>query len=251
VAIEQVLHFGGNGHAGVRIEAASAALRLRGGPTLVDVLYPGFEGRRGVDSLDAFLESTARFCRDVDPRPVAGVASGIGALVALGLRSLGELRDLPLIFQGPVLWGLEHRTFPRLMKPKLARHLLKWLFTVPVVQGRFVRKHFRKPLDRATQKQFFAGYADCSVFGSFFDWFTPAYLRTLEARFHALPEALERVTVWTGGCDHVVGLDDVRATERALGVSWPVVEFPSWGHYPIMDEPEEWADALRLALDDA
>ena len=249
VRVKNALHFGGNGHAAVRIEAARAALGLRGGPTLVDVPYPGFERRLPVGSLDEFLASTADFCRAVEPKPVAAVASGIGAMIALGLRSLGELRDVPMIFQGPVLWGLEHRTFPKLMKPRLARRLLKWSFTRSIVQEHFIRKHFHQPLDPSTRKRFFAGYADCSAFGPFFDWFAPPFLRTLEARFRDVPEATGRVTVWIGGRDHVVGLDDVRATEAALGVCWPVVEFAKWGHYPAIDGPEEWAEALSHALD--
>ncbi len=215
----------------------------------MDIPYPGFEGRPAVGSLDEFLAAMADFSRTIRPRPVAAVASGIGAMIALGLRSRGELLEVPMIFQGPVLWGLEQRTFPKLMRPRLARRLLKWLITLPIVQARFTRKHLRRPIDRQTRDRFFAGYAECSAFSSFFDWFTPDLLRTLEAKFRESPRGLERVTIWNGGHDDVVGLDDVCATEHALGVAWPVVTFPKWGHYPTIDEPEEWAEALCHALD--
>ena len=37
-------------------------------------------------------------------------------------------------------------------------------------------------------------------------------------------------------------------TEQALDVHWPVSIFPSWGHYPMMDEPEEWVRAVSDVL---
>ena len=253
MARERILHFGGNGHAAVRLDRVSAsATDRRGGPrSWWTSPYPGFEGRPRAGSFDGFLEEVATSCRSVEPRPIGGVASGIGALISLSLRARGDILDLPLIFQGPVLWGIERRWFPRLMRPKVARRLLRWAFTVPAVQDRFVRKQFLRPLDRSTVERFFDGYADCPAFADVFDWFTPRWLRTLESRFREMPEALGRITIWVGGRDRVVGIDEVRATERALGVRWPIVEFPGWGHYPTIDGPEEWAIALRHALDAA
>jgi pimeloyl-ACP methyl ester carboxylesterase len=246
-----VLHLGGNGHAAVRLERARAALERSGGPDLIDVRYPGFEGRPGAGSIDEFLASVAESCRPPGPRPIGAIASGIGALIALSLRARGELPDVPLIFQGPVLWGLERRWFPVLMRPKFARRWLKRAFTVPAIRDRFVRKHFRTPIDGPTRDRFFDGYADCSAFADFFDWFTPRWLRSLEAAFRGRPKALGGITVWLGGRDRVVGRAEVAATERALGVRWPVVDFPDWGHYPSIDAPEEWAQALRNALEAA
>ena len=244
-----VLHLGGNGHAAVRLDRARAALERSGGPTLVDVPYPGFEGRPPARSLDEFLAAVGGFSRE--SRPIGVIASGIGSLIALSLRARGELIETPMIFQGPVLWGLEHRWFPTLMRPGLARRLLKWAFTVPAIQDRFLRKHFLTTVDGPTRARFFAGYADCAAFGDFFDWFTPRWLRTLEAASRDRPEALGRITVWLGGRDHVVGPAEVEATRRALGIDWPVVNFPGWGHYPAIDSPEEWAKALRHAVDAA
>ena len=64
----------------------------------------------------------------------------------------------------------------------------------------------------------------------------------------SMAEALAEVRIWWGGRDTVVDLEEVRVTERALRVTWPVTIFPTWGHYPMIDQPEEWADALRDAL---
>lgn len=245
----EVLHFGGNGHAGWRLERARGALARRpGAPRLVDVPYPGFEGRPAPATLGAFLDAAAGFCGS-RPGAVAGYASGVGALVALGLRARGELAGVPLILQGPVLWGLRRRVFPRLMRAvPPARGLLQGLFALPLFQERFVRKQFRKPLVGAARREFFAGYARCAAFGAFFEWFTPGWLCGLERSFAARPGGVAGVTVWLGGRDAVVGAAEVEAAERALGVRWPVVVFPEWGHYPMIDEPEGWADALCDAL---
>ncbi|MCA1686479.1 MAG: alpha/beta hydrolase [Planctomycetia bacterium] len=245
---DEVLHFGGNGHASSRLVAARGALAdVPGAPTLVDVPYPGFEGRPGAATRDEFLDNLAYFCRD--HRAVAGYASGIGALIALGLRARGELNGLPLIVQGPVLWGLQTRAFPRLLRVlPPARGLLRKLFARRGFREHFARKHFRKPLTGEPRERFFEGYARCAALGDFFRWFTPAYLRQLECTLAGHPERLRGVTVWLGGYDRVVGEGEVCATEKALGVSWPVVRFPGWGHYPMIDEPKEWADALCQAV---
>ncbi len=245
-----ILHFGGNGHASIRLGPAREAMARRcPGLELADVAYPGFEGRPGSASRVAFFDALARSIREVPGPPAGAVASGIGALIALGLRARGELAGVPLVFGGPVLWGLETRAFPRVMRRlPAARGLLRVAFATPLFRRRFARKHFEVPPGPAFLAGFFEGYARCSAFGDFFDWFSPAWLRELEGEFARRPEALGRVTIWVGGRDHVVGLDDVRATARALGVAWPVERFEGWGHYPMIDVPEEWADALCRTL---
>jgi pimeloyl-ACP methyl ester carboxylesterase len=244
----EVLHFGGNGHAAIRLEAARAALARRPkAPQLVDVPYPGFEGRRRVDSLEEFLDELAAFCRARPCLPAAAIATGIGALIALSLRARGEL-DLPLIFQGPVLWGLERRRFPALMRMRLARDLLRKVFAVPQFQDWFVHRYFVRPLDDCVRGRFFEGYAQCVALGDLFRWFDPQWLRAQGRRFAERPGSLRTITVWLGGRDRVVDRLEVDRTEKILGVCWPRVEFPGWGHYPMIDVPEEWADALCDAV---
>ena len=240
-----VLHLGGNGHASTRLDQAQAALaRVCPGLSLVDLAYPGFEGRPRATSRNAFLDSLARSIRSRTETTVAAYASGIGALIALALRARGELAGTPLILQGPVLWGLKDRAFPKVMRRlPFARSLLKMAFSSKAFQGRFARKHFERLPDPLSLTRFFAGYQTCASFGDFFDWFTPGFLLELEQAFANNPSALNDVTIWTGGRDHVVGLADIQATERALGVAWPLKTFPNWGHYPMIDFPEEWADA--------
>lgn len=242
-----VLFFGGNGHCAWRLESGRRALARRDdGPELREAPYPGFDGRPRAASRTEFLSTLARWCRENTHANVA-MGTGIGALVALSLRAENAL-PVPLILQGPVLWGLEQRIFPRLMSWPKARKLLSWFLMRSWLQARVTRRCFQRPLERADRARFFDGYARCAAFEDLFAWFTPDWLRLLEERFASHPELLRDVTIWVGGRDAVVGRADVQATERALGVRWPVVEFPDWGHYPMIDDSEEWADALSKAV---
>jgi pimeloyl-ACP methyl ester carboxylesterase len=248
----EVAYFGGNGHDSVRLERTREELaRLRGHKrpiVLREAVYPGFEGREMASSLDEFLDRARDSLSD---RPTLAVGSGIGGLIALTLRARGRL-DAPLVLHAPVLWGLETRLFPKLMRWRAPRLAVTRLFRLPWFQARFVRKHFQRPLDATTRARFFDGYRRCPAFGQLFEWFTPDLLRDLEQRFRAHPERLERAQVWWGDGDLVLGPRERDLTEKALGrLPWSERRFPGWGHYPSMDAPREFADAIADAVDDA
>lgn len=246
-----VLFFGGNGHCAARLAPAQAALAQSGGPfCLADVPYPGFEGRPRATDWDDFL---SRVSQQISTRqePEGSwrfYGLGIGGLILLALRARGEFLDVPMIFQGPVLWGLEHRLFPNLMRTGPVPKLLPLVFSLPPFQRAFARKYFTRPLSPSLRRTFFDGYAQCSALSGFFHWLTPQLLRELEAHFAAHAEGLEHITVWWGARDRVVSLQEVRWTEKALGVQWPVQTFPTWGHYPMMDDPQGWVTALTEAM---
>jgi pimeloyl-ACP methyl ester carboxylesterase len=243
----RVLFLGGNGHAGARLAPARRALASRGDPfEIVDVPYAGFEGRARAPDYGAFLDliaaAAARARADVMH------AAGIGGLFALSLRARGALRDVPVILQGPVLWGLERRLMPRVLRFPPARAALRSLFGLGVFRRHFAGRYFQRRPPDDVLAAFFAGYDACAAFEDLFAWCTPELLRELEAAFAAAPRALEGVTAWWGDHDRVVSLDELRVTERALGVTIPVRRFPDWGHYPMIDDPEGWVEALHDAL---
>jgi pimeloyl-ACP methyl ester carboxylesterase len=244
----RVAFLGGNGHCAERLAAARRFLPA--GIDLADVPYPGFEDRPRVASLDDFLARIADHLRSSSPVLVYG--TGIGGLLALSLRARGELIGTPLLLQAPVLWGLEHRWMPRMMRLGPAQAALRRVFATTAFQRRFVRKYFTHPPDPATAKAFFDGYARCAAAPDLFAWLTPALLRSLERDLAARPAALDRVTIWWGGRDRVVDLRELEWTKAALGLGerWPVRVFPDWGHYPQIDQPEAWARVLADALAD-
>lgn len=252
---------GGNGHSGRRLEPARSALadltaqRVRPPLTLLDVPYPGFDDRPRAGSFDEFLTAVAESIRApanaAPDGPSLIYATGIGGLLALCLRARGEIADIPLLFQAPVLWGLARRLMPRVMRMGLAQIALRRAFASSLFQARFARKHFRRPPDPDVRAAFFEGYARCSALPDFFAWLTPALLRQLEADFAARPEALKNISVWWGERDTIVPVKELEWTEAALGAAWPVRLFPEWGHYPMIDDPSGWVRALSDAVESA
>jgi pimeloyl-ACP methyl ester carboxylesterase len=243
----RVLFLGGNGHSGERLGPARAALAKLGDPfELVDVPYPGFDGRPRASGFEEFLDAVHGFVA-AHTNESRIYATGIGGLFALALRARGAIIDIPIIMQAPVLWGLERRWFPWLMRRGLWR-LFPLILRSRRFQRRFARTKFTHPPSPEMLDVFFAGYQRCTATTDFFHWLTPALLRRLEREITAKPQALERITFWWGGRDAVVSLDELRVTERALCHKWPVREFPQWGHYPMIDEPDEWVRSLRDEL---
>jgi pimeloyl-ACP methyl ester carboxylesterase len=242
VSATRVLFLGGNGHCAFRLAAArKAAVRL--GLTIDEVPYPGFEGRPCPADLDSFLTETAHV---LALAPIV-YATGIGGLLALCLRARGALRGRRLILQAPVLWGLEHRLMPRLMRLSPMRVAATRLLSFSPLQAAFVRRTFERPLGPDERRAFFEGYRRCRATARLFEWLTPAQLRGLERDFAADRTALDDIEVWWGGRDRVVTTEELRRTERALGVSWPLTTFPDWGHYPMIDAPDAWASALTAS----
>jgi pimeloyl-ACP methyl ester carboxylesterase len=235
--VSRVAFMGGNGHCAARL---APARRFAADLELADVPYPGFDGRPRARDLDAFLDEIAERLR----APAFVYATGIGGLLALALRARRALEGTRVLMQAPVLWGLEHRLMPRVMRWRLAQTLARGMFAASAFQARFVRRHFTRPLPAELRSAFFDGYARCDAFPDLFAWLTPALLRRLEGDLMR-PGALDGVTVWWGQQDRVVASDELRWTRAALGVDWPLRVFPGWGHYPMLDDPERWVAELR------
>jgi hypothetical protein len=240
-----LLFLGGNGHGPVRLAPARRELARRESPfELRDLAYAR------VASFDHLLDALAR---DIDRHPTAVplYATGIGGLVALALRARGELRHRPLVLQGAVLWGLERRWFPRLMRIGPAARLLPAVFRSRRFQDRFATKHFQGRPNPELLRGFFEGYGDAAAFAAWFRWLTPRLLRDLERELGANRAALADLECWWGEKDSVVGLEELRVTERALGVELPLRTFPEWGHYPMIDDPAGWVSEVSRVVETA
>ncbi|MEZ4311846.1 MAG: alpha/beta hydrolase [Polyangiaceae bacterium] len=246
----RVLFFGGNGHASARLDPARRALAAASPPLfeLVSVPYPGFERRPRAPTFDAFLDDVAATCAALIGASSVVYATGIGGLLVLALRGRGALRDVPAIFQAPVLWGLEHRWMPRVMRLGLAQVALRRAFASPMFQRRFARKHFLHPPPDEVVRAFFDGYAMCDALPDFFEWLTPSLLRAIEAQHASDPALLDRITFLWGERDTVVPPREMSWTEAALGARIPVTTLPEWGHYPMIDDPDGWVrEVSRVA----
>jgi pimeloyl-ACP methyl ester carboxylesterase len=256
VMIRAVLFLGGNGHCAARLDPARAVLAafVKRPFELVDVAYPGFECRPKVCSLEAFLDLIAAQLEAQCARPGwRGLAygTGIGGLLLLCLRAQGRFLQLPLVLQAPILWGLEKRRFPRLMRLGPVRRLFQRMLAWPLVQIFIVRRLFRSPMAPLLRADFFGGYAQCSALGDLFAWLTPTLLRELEEQFRLRPDKLQRITVWWGQHDRVVTPRELAVTEAALAFTWSLRVIPHWGHYPMIDDPANWVRALQNELEGA
>ena len=241
----RVAFLGGNGHCAARLAPARPFL---GGIELDELPYPGFEDRPRAGSFDDFLTAVSQHLRRMAPAMI--YATGIGGLLALCLRAGDELIGTPLLLQAPILWGLERRRLPRLMRHRWARRALGHAFAMPAYQRWFAKKYFTRPVDAEALAAFFAGYARCPAAADLFAWFDPPLLRSLERDLAARPAALDEIQVWWGGRDRVVTLRELAWTREALdlGDRWPVRVFPEWGHYPMIDDPAGWAEELIRAV---
>lgn len=248
----RVLFLPGNGHSAVRLAAARDV--VAGWPevdrfALDELHYPEAGSLEGL--LDALTDRARAFEGEAGGRSLV-FATGIGGLVALCLRARGELLNTDLVLQGAVLWGLEHRNFPKLMRLGIGRfrpgpRLLVALLKLPPIQRRFASKHFPER-DATFRAEFFAGYRDAREFEVWFRWLVPELLRDLEQRFAEHPDRLERLEFWWGDRDQVVSLEELERSERALGRKLPRRTFEGWGHYPMIEQPADWCAEVRDAL---
>ena len=140
---------------------------------------------------------------------------------------------------------------PRVLALGPARRAIGAAFACRFFQARFVRRSFVVPPPDDVRQEFFAGYARCSALADFFTWLTPALLRDLEGRFAADRTTLDRIAVWWGGRDRIVTPRELTWTAQALDVAWPVRTFPSWGHYPMIDDPAGWVAAVAEGAEEA
>ncbi|MEZ6016763.1 MAG: hypothetical protein R3F49_16715 [Planctomycetota bacterium] len=239
------LFLGGLGHALCRLSPARAAAR-EFGFDVKEVLYPGFEGRAPTPDMEAFLDSVelqVDIYRLSHKRRLM-YATGFGALIALALRARGRFVELPLVFQGAVPW----RTARALAGRRDTAAALRAHLRQPDYQRRYTERHFQRTLEESEARAFFSGFSTCDLHETLFEWITPGWLADLEGRLAARPRALTGVTVWLGGRDTLVDPGELDAAEAALGTRWPRVTLEDWGHFPYLDDPLGWIEAIDRAM---
>ncbi|MEM8709991.1 MAG: hypothetical protein AAGG01_03495 [Planctomycetota bacterium] len=237
------LVLGGLGHSLFRLSRARATSRGVGFD-IKEVLYPGFEGRPPAASLDNFFEQVelqVDVYRLSHKKPLV-YATGFGALVLLGLRARGRVRDLPSVIQGAVPWHWALReTGGDPARGEAARVSL----TEPAQQEAFVVEHLHSPFDAEERKAVFGGFVTCTAMPDLYGWFDAGWLAWLEGTLAARPTAIDDISVWLGGEDTLIDEDEHDAAVRALGANWPLERAQSWGHFPYLDAPGPWVAALR------
>ena len=171
----RIAFLGGNGHCAARLAAARSTCR-RSDPFRHSV--PRLRGPAAGPGLRGFPGGRGMHLREAAPHRV--YAMGIGGLLALWFPGPRRALEIPLLLQAPILWGLERRLMPRVMRLGPARLLLTRLFASAPFQRHFVCQVLHPPPCPETVRAFFDGYARCAAAPDLFAWLTPALLRSLE-----------------------------------------------------------------------
>jgi hypothetical protein len=95
---------------------------------------------------------------------------------------------------------------------------------------------------------FFDGYARCAATSDLFRWCGPPWLREVEGLVARDAGTLDDIEVWWGARDRVVDASELHWTERAPGVRWPERTVDTWGHYPMIDDPDGWVRAVAATV---
>lgn len=202
---------------------------------LVAVTLPGF----AAVPADPSLRTLADFADYLGtllaaiPRPRIVLGHGIGGSMALELvRRRSDALD-GLILHAPVGTRLDRRIFPRLMALPGARRLGQRLFASRTLRPVFRRLLFSRTVPAAYLDRFFEEYRQCSVFGSMFDVIAPEWFHRLQ------PVRLPSALLW-GEDERLLSVDHV-ADYQALLPDAVVRLVPGWGHFPMIERPDEYA----------
>jgi pimeloyl-ACP methyl ester carboxylesterase len=210
---------------------------LADGVSLRAITLPGFEGvplPAGQVTVATFADALAEELRAIDGDRVV-LGHGIGGSIALD--ALGRHAGIAegLILHAPVGARLDERLFPRIMSTPAVRSTVKWAIGAQLTRMIAGRLLFRGTPAGFTDR-FLAEYRRCEAFGAMFEILTAEWFDALE------PIDLPAAVLW-GEHDRVLGSD--QATEiEALAPGADRVVVPGWGHFPMIDDPGDYATRI-------
>ncbi len=155
-----------------------------------------------------------------------------------------EFTPQKVILQSIIGASLHKRFFPKLMKPMWIRRSMQSLIANPALRPVWKRRLFRQPenIPPRILHRFFDDYAHCEAFPVFFDLITPDWYRDVQGKL----KNEEFLFVW-GDRERVV-------KSKYLGLwkeDFPQSEFvviPSWDHFPMLDDVEDFTEKLLNLL---
>jgi pimeloyl-ACP methyl ester carboxylesterase len=238
----------GNGGGASRFAAMTAAVgdRVR----LQAVTLPGFSTTPRDPALTTVSAYADRLADLFEPseRPPVVLGHGIGGSFALDLASRRPEVMSGLILHAPVGANLDTRLFPRIMSTSPVRALAKRLIAARAPRPLWRRLFFPHGAPRPVLDTFFDEYRTCEAFGQMFEIISPAWFQQLQP-----VRTVPTVVLW-GEHDRVLrsGQADV-ILDKVPGAE--VIVQPGWDHFPMIEQPQEYADAIidiacRLAVGD-
>ncbi|MEM8532682.1 MAG: alpha/beta hydrolase [Chloroflexota bacterium] len=205
---------------------------------------PGFANKPRDRSLQTLRDYATHLRSDIAalPRPIVLLGHGIGGSIALEfIQHHAEDIDA-LILHAPVGTRLDSRLFPKVMAFPGMRTLGQQVLSSPLTRPVWKRLFFSQQVPVDFSNRFFAEYRQCTVFSQMFDLITPKWFQSL--RPIDIPSAL----LW-GERERVLKVDHV-CDYQALLPNHTVRIVPNWDHFPMIEEPEAYAQEIaQLALE--
>ncbi len=248
----QVLLLHGNGGGRTRFLPLLELYQQRQAPfTLHLPALPGFDGRPwpsgAADAWEPMLKALQAVVAQQPGADWVLYGHGVGGSLLLewasrGWALPGQLQWEPkkVVLHGIIGASLEHRLFPKMMKPRLARTIMQHLIAWPLLRPVWERRLFQSPsqIPEEVRRQFFRDYAQCAAFPIFFDLITPSWYRQVQ---QSLSKAYFHF-IW-GSHERVVAARYLKYWEE----DFPNARFEvvaGWDHFPMLDEPQAFYDYL-------
>lgn len=211
--------------------------------TLKAMTLPGFQGRplpAGPIGLSTFTTAVTQELAAIPGRRVL-LGHGIGGSIALDVVANDPTMADGLILLSPVGVKLDERLFPKIMSKPLVRRAAKAIISSPVMQATAGRFLFNGA-PRQFAKRFLAEYRNADAFEVMFDLLNATW-------FDSLPPVEIPVAIVWGEKDRVLDVSHVEAYESAISNTIRVVK-PDWGHYPMIEQPEDFAVTIADVAQD-
>lgn len=177
-----------------------------------------------------------------EDRPVV-LGHGIGGSIALDLASRRPELMAGLILHAPVGADLDTRLFPKIMSTRPVRELIRRLISAKQLRPILRRLFFPTGAPASVLDAFFEGYRSCESFGQMFEIIDAPWFEAL-APVTELPTAL----LW-GEHDRVLKSGQTDSITAKVPNARIVIE-PGWDHFPMIEQPEEYAGVVaQLAHD--
>jgi len=221
-----------HGNGGGAFRFARTLPHMPEGVRAVAIELPGFGGTPLDPSLRRVRDFAARIAERAaeEPGPRVILGHGIGASMLLDLPA-GAADGI--ILHAPVGPRLDRRLLPLAMRLPGARTTLRRVIAAPGLRSVWRRMAFPSSVPAAYGDRFFAEYRRCAAFGLMFDIITPEWWASLT------PRTEPGVVLW-GARDRVLRAGHAADVAALVpGATRSVID--GWGHFPMIDRPEEYA----------
>ncbi len=174
--------------------------------------------------------------------PVILLGTGIGGSMILEYVQHYASHVAGIILHAPVGTRLDSRRFPWLMSLPGMKALGQYVFSSPITRPIFKRLLFadHTQIPENYLNRFFDEYRRSEAFGQMFDIITANWYDNLQ------PSSIPTALLW-GERERVLSMDHVADYQELLPDNIVRI-IPDWDHFPMIEQPEEYAkEVIDLA----